>query len=465
MSFETIKKSEWEENSLVEELREMGFDAVEVIRESPQSSQNDFNQTKFDDSDRSSGDEHTFLSESQCLTLFMETMYPNGKSCPKCDNLMRLSEKQLKFFCKCNKQETARKGLFFEKSNLPLTIWFNAVTLLFADQSLSDSALAQSLKIQRSTSKNIKGRILPVLSDFQSQSDSNSALVKAILKESEQEELLCYYAKKPKYEIIHGNCYEKLTKIPDKSVNSIITDRPYNIRMGELDKPISDIELLEQFEMLGEQFNRIITDNGVVVMFMRYEQFGACREAFRKYFKYEERFIWKKTNPSNLHCENRMVNAVEEALVFYKNSENHTFNKTRKSLQNIFECPVALRKNSGYHETPKPVKVMKHLVKTFSNEGDVVLDCFMGSGATGEAALAFGRRFIGIELALKYCESSAKRFKKCYKKRVKTANAVVAFIPEDREVIERRFVEIREFFHSKYNGYDTNKKESKAEKK
>lgn len=428
------------------------------------------------------------MSENLCKSLLVESVYPQNKLCPKCGSSMTLLEDRPAFSCaQCKAQETIRKGLFLEGGKLPLSVWFHGVALLYTERSLSDTALSKALGIHRPSAKRIKEQVLPVLADLE-EPTPNTALVRAILKAVEQGERLVYHTVTPQYRIVHEDSYTELPKISDKSVNLIIADVPYDMRIAEWDGAVD-------FKALAEQFSRIITDDGNVIVFLSPEQFGSCYDAFikSKFFKHHQQFIYEKTNPTHLHVKNRrLASAVENALVFWKDSATHTYNATGGE-KNTFTCSKASpkeRERCGGHETPKPIVLMEHLVKIYSNEGNLVLDAFMGSGSTGEAALTLGRKFLGIERELRYCESSAKRLKSCYKRRMKTAKSVDAmaiakvekvaettevakitetmnvtesivlleedwgvitnFYTEDSPIIKRRFEEIKNFFKANY---------------
>ena len=428
------------------------------------------------------------LTKSQCLSLLIEAVFPNGKFCPKCGRSMTLLEDRQKFSCSdgnCKKQVSIKADLFLEGTKLPLETWFEGVTLLYAKRSLTDTALAEALGIQRLPAKRIKERVLPVFGRLQ-ESEPNAALVRAILTESGREERLNFHTVALRHKIVCGDSFAELQKLPDNSVNAIITDRPYNIGIDKAwDKRISNEVFTKQCEFLAEHCWRTLTEDGVMVMFMSDAQIDICRTVFEKRGFKCQRFYFLKENPDfrNTGKNGRLAPATENALIFWK-VKDHTYNaKTGAEKKDYYLCKktsVKEREDCGGHKTPKPIELMKHLVKIYSNEGDVVLDFFMGSGTTGVAALTLGRRFIGIELNEHYCDISAKRLKECYKKRKKSVKVAKitkqeqtvptvlphqqeTFICEDRNVIESRFEEIRDFFYSRYNCYDISESNSKAE--
>ena len=112
-----------------------------------------------------------------------------------------------------------------------------------------------------------------------------------------------------------------------------------------------------------------------------------------------------KSNPAPFNRDRMFVNDVEFALWGVKNSKgkpsNWTFNRSNGLEKCVIPCTV---QSSKLHPTMKDLKVMKYLVSTLTNEGDVVLDCFMGSGTTGVACKELNRGFIGMEIDENYCK-------------------------------------------------------------
>jgi DNA modification methylase len=360
-----------------------------------------------------------FKSNSQCLGVLMGALHSRGKTCPKCGEFMALMKSRPYVFgcpnVNCRAQTSVRSGLFLEGANKPLTVWFNTVTLLYCERSISDSMLAELLNVERSTARRMKERILPLFADLQKQNDPNVSLVRAILKATEQETHLNYHTVAPMYRLICGDSYVELPKIPDKSAGLIVADVPYNQRQADWDGKVN-------FEPLAEQYARIVNEEGNVIIFMSFEQIGECLAFFGKYFKYYQQFYYEKTNPDYKNTERygRLASAVENALIFWNDSQNHTFN-SKGNIRNIYRCAKASpkeREDCGGHPTPKPLELMKHLIKIYSKEGDLVMDSHMGSATTGAAAVLSGRRFLGIEADPYYCDVSAKRLKKCGRKRV-----------------------------------------------
>lgn len=241
-------------------------------------------------------------------------------------------------------------------------------------------------------------------------------------------------------ELKQGDCLELMKDIPDGSVDMILCDLPYGTTQLEWDKCIP-------FEPLWEQYNRIIKQNGAIVLFSSQPFTTDLINSQRKLFRYE--IIWEKTQKSGAYNANRMpLKAHDNICVFYKkipvyNPIKTTIQKNdigRKRIykQNRFKqygkCaqgeyvedgtryPTDIIKFSNWngalfgktdkavkHPTQKPVPLLEYLIKTYTNEGDTVLDNCMGSGSTGVACVNTSRNFIGIELDGGYFEIAKSR--------------------------------------------------------
>ena len=231
--------------------------------------------------------------------------------------------------------------------------------------------------------------------------------------------------------LYQGDCLEIMKNIPDKSVDMILCDLPYGTTACKWDTIIP-------FDKLWEQYNRIC--KGVICLF--------CASLFtidlinsnRKNFRYK--MIWKKNVPTGMSsAKYRPMKYYEEICIFnkgvynpqnkervgkhkecynynhYCNPNNHiSLDKIKKKYNpkfvnpsDVLEFNVVPNRKGKIHPTQKPVDLLEWLIKTYSNEGDVVLDNCMGSGSTGVACKHLNRNFIGIELDLNYFEISKKR--------------------------------------------------------
>ena len=237
-----------------------------------------------------------------------------------------------------------------------------------------------------------------------------------------------------------GDCLELMKNIPDKSIDMILCDLPYGTTTCKWDVIIS-------FEPLWEQYNRIIKDNGAIVLFGKQPFTTDLIMSNRKLFKYE--LIWEKDKPTNFALANKQPMCYHEnILVFYKkqpiynkqlikregsgssrceygvNHKNRTIHGTNKkytskkekdNYDKEFKNPKSIlyydtgRRQDLYHPTQKPVALLEYLIKTYTNESETVLDNCMGSGSTGVACKKLNRNFIGIELDENYYKIACER--------------------------------------------------------
>lgn len=216
--------------------------------------------------------------------------------------------------------------------------------------------------------------------------------------------------------VIHGNCLEELNLVPNESVQLLLTDPPYNVSMksnfhtmgrvgvdfGGWDKGFNQTEWLE---IACEKVKK----GGSVVIFNDYKNIGLMKDVLEsKGFVIKEMLIWKKSNPMPRNRDRLYVTSIEVALWAVK-GKGWTFNRQRETYENgIFESPIVSHKQRK-HPTQKPLTVIEEMIKIHTNEGDIVLDCFMGSGTTAVACVNNNRNFIGIEMDWDYCNIANER--------------------------------------------------------
>ncbi len=233
-----------------------------------------------------------------------------------------------------------------------------------------------------------------------------------------------------------GDCLELMKDIPDKSIDAIIADLPYGTTACKWDTIIP-------FEPLWEQYERIIKPNGAIVLTASQPFTSALVMSNPKWFKYE--WIWEKSKASNfLLAKKQPLKAHENILVFGNGGVVYYPQKTQgkpyyrggvkekhdnpEVSNNIPNYHSHIRKSEDglrfprsvqyfttaefdgkFHPTQKPIALFEYLIKTYTNEGDLVLDNTMGSGTTGVACINTNRNFIGMELDDKYFEIAEKR--------------------------------------------------------
>ena len=232
-------------------------------------------------------------------------------------------------------------------------------------------------------------------------------------------------------ELWKGDCLELMKDIPDKSVDCIITDLPYGTTQCKWDTIIP-------FEPLWRQYNRIIKDNGAIVLFGTEPFSSHLRLSNLKNYKYD--WIWDKVKGTGfLNAKRQPMRNHELISVFYKKqciynpqkTYGHKMKKSYRSkdlqtdvygeMKNDYTYESTERyprsiqvfstdtQNSSLHPTQKPVALIEYLIKTYTNEGELVFDSCMGSGTTGVACINTNRRFIGIELDNNYFKIAKER--------------------------------------------------------
>ena len=223
--------------------------------------------------------------------------------------------------------------------------------------------------------------------------------------------------------LMRGDCIDKLKDISDKSIDLLLTDPPYNLglfmksrgtNMGKLREnhfAVSGWDQLSVSEWVAKMddffgaVSRIMKNRGAAIIFMSLIKAQSIIELAVKHgFYYKTTGIWHKTNPIPRNMNLQFVNSTEAWMYFTYGASTGVFNNDGRVEHDFIETSVVplSEKKCGKHPTQKPIGLMKHFINLLTNEDDIVLDPFMGSGSAGVAAVQLKRKFIGIELSQDY---------------------------------------------------------------
>lgn len=223
--------------------------------------------------------------------------------------------------------------------------------------------------------------------------------------------------------LMKGDYLERMKEIPDGSVDMVLADVPYGTTACAWDSIIP-------LEPMWKQLKRIIKPNGAIVMTAAQPFTTTLIASNMKMFKYC--WVWKKSKPTgHLNAKKQPLRTYEDVVVFYDNQCIYNPQGTkptdkvisRTNRGNYGECSKTTRQTvtnyprniiefqsvDGVHQTQKPVALMEYLIKTYTNEGETVLDFTFGSGTTGVACANLNRKFIGIEMDDKYFDIAKER--------------------------------------------------------
>jgi site-specific DNA-methyltransferase (adenine-specific)/modification methylase len=247
--------------------------------------------------------------------------------------------------------------------------------------------------------------------------------------------------------IIHGDCLEEMKRIPDNSIDMVLCDLPYGTTQNKWDSIIP-------LDKLWKEYNRIVKQNGAIVLTSQGLFTAKLILSNEKYFKYK--IVWEKSKPTNfLNAKKQPLRKHEDICVFYRKQptynpqmrQGEAYNKgTRKNQltgsygdfkpvevksngerypTDIIYFKTAESEGEVYHPTQKPVELGRYLIRTYTNEGDIILDNTCGSGSFLVAAVLENRNFIGIEKnhevhrfknkEIDYIGICCKRIEKAYK--------------------------------------------------
>ena len=253
--------------------------------------------------------------------------------------------------------------------------------------------------------------------------------------------------KPSKINLLNGDCLEMMKTIPDGSVDMVLTDPPYGTTACKWDSVIP-------FEPMWEQLKRVTKKNGAIVMTASQPFTSALIMSNVEMFKYC--WVWEKSRPTgHVNAKNKPMKSHEDVVIFSCGTTVHASQSSNRMIYNpqgLVDVSLVKKATAGRiragrgstvstrpstqkdhhqtqsnyprtvikinsesrvaHPTQKPVALMEYLIKTYTNEGETVLDFTMGSGTTGVAAKNLNRDFIGIELDETYFNIAKERIEK-----------------------------------------------------
>jgi site-specific DNA-methyltransferase (adenine-specific) len=241
----------------------------------------------------------------------------------------------------------------------------------------------------------------------------------------------------PPYSLINGECIEEMSKFQDNSVDMVFCDLPYGTTRNDWDSVID-------LNLLWEQYNRLVKDDGAIVLTAANPFDKVLAMSNIANFRYD--WIWEKNKATgHLNAKKIPLKSHEYVLIFYKkmptynpqftyghkpmnavkpkknipkpdklrnygHMDIHLGNSggsTKRYPRSVIKIPVINNDNPlKWHPTQKPIELAEYFIKTYSNEGDVILDNTMGSGSTGIACINTNRKFVGIELNVEYFDKA-----------------------------------------------------------
>jgi site-specific DNA-methyltransferase (adenine-specific) len=235
------------------------------------------------------------------------------------------------------------------------------------------------------------------------------------------------------YTLHQGDCLEKMKLIPDGSVDMVMCDLPYGTTACKWDSVIP-------FEPLWSAYRRVCKKNAAIVLTASQPFTSALVMSNAKDFSYC--LIWEKSKPvGHLNANRKPMNKHEDVVIFSQTQPTYhpqglveiepklTKRSNKGGIYGASAGKESVRRFTGFphsilrfagqngelHPTQKPVALMEYLIKTYTNEGETVLDNTMGSGTTGVACMNINRRFIGIERDDKYFEIAKGRIEAAHK--------------------------------------------------
>lgn len=221
-----------------------------------------------------------------------------------------------------------------------------------------------------------------------------------------------------------------MRQINDDTIDLVLTDPPYNLglfmknretNLGALRENhfaaaswdhLEHEKWKQNMDDFFKESARVLKKNGALLVFASLIKIETILElAQRNGFYYKTTGVWHKTNPMPRNKDLHFINSTEAWIYFINGGKTGTFNNNGKTIHDFYESSaINMReKRYGKHPTQKPIALMEHFVELLSNQGDTIMDPFMGSGSTGVATVLKQRSFYGIELDEEYYKIALRR--------------------------------------------------------
>lgn len=229
--------------------------------------------------------------------------------------------------------------------------------------------------------------------------------------------------------IVNADCFEYLKTIESGSIDLILTDPPYDIsrnsNFSKVSESASDFmktkyskhsidfgewDTTIDLDVLFGEYYRVLKKGGTLIIFYDVWKSNQLKELAQKWkFKQPRVGMWLKNNPTPINSKSNYLSNAHEFFFTFVKDKKPTFNSEYDNA--IYKYPLCHGKERLEHPTQKPLSLIKEMIQKHSNEGDIVLDTFSGSGTTAEACQILNRRFICIEKDEKYYKLSIERIK------------------------------------------------------
>lgn len=208
--------------------------------------------------------------------------------------------------------------------------------------------------------------------------------------------------------VIQGDCIEVMKRIPDKSIDLVLTDPPYGMdyqsswRTDKYDKIANDVSL-DWLDTFLTQAYRVLKDDTHIYLFCNDFAISDFRKALeRAAFNPKRALVWVKNNHTIGDLEGDYGNKTEFIVWGHKGRRELNGHRDTNVIQER-------RQATDLHPTQKPIDLMSYFIEKSSKPNEIIIDPFLGSGTTAVACKQLNRNFIGIEISSKYCEIARKR--------------------------------------------------------